>query len=201
MNMTKLDGLMIQRHSWWLWEMSRPWRAMWACVVLTLEIASRLSNIATARNGWIMYMVPINLNVLSPQEIQLHKLTNYHNIDGEPEQVQAYYSETWPRIPIVDTTPRIDYLQNQIRVWWVPSTMVGIFQAASRRKLNNRPSVPTKQHAMQFLPTSKNQLSQCQNQAYIMEALVLWPSSAGARPFLLVSSAEGIRQFFTLQTI
>ena len=31
--------------------------------------------------------------------------------DGEPEQVQAYYGENLDlAIPIVDTTPRIDYL-------------------------------------------------------------------------------------------
>ena len=118
--------------------------------------------------------------------------------DGEPEQVQAYYGENLDlAIPIVDTTPRIDYLfepdSNLVTAidngWNIQAPQVG-GQAIGQVQ------AVIKQHAMQFLPTSKTNRVSVKLSHDIKEAGFMTKFWRGLGRFFS-GLAEGIRQFFT----
>ena len=117
--------------------------------------------------------------------------------DGEPEQVQAYYGENLDlAIPIVDTTPRIDYL-------FEPDTSLvsaidngwNIQAPQAGGQTIGQVQASIKQHAMQFLPTSKTNRVSVKLSHDIKEAGFMAKFWRGLGRFFS-GLAEGIRQFF-----
>ena len=126
------------------------------------------------------------------------QLTQLLALDGEPEQVKAYYGENLDlAIPIVDTTPRIDYLfepdSNLVTAidngWNIQAPQAG-------GQSIGQVQASIKQHAMQFLPTSKTNRVSVKLSHDIKEAGVMAKFWRGLGRFFS-GLAEGIRQFFT----